>query len=110
MARVSTESSSSFSPTGASPNRPKVINVRRGSKDGDDVDEQSPLLAAVEDPDGSKPDTPLSEDDWAMDEQATKSSWYMFLLTLGGFGLQMGWSVEMSNGSVRIQHATEIGR
>ena len=32
-------------------------------------------------------------------ELVSRSSWYLFLLTLGGFGLQMGWSVEMSNGS-----------
>jgi hypothetical protein len=101
MARASAESSSSFSPIKAPLENPKVINTRRASRDGDEVNEQSPLLAAAEDPDDSKPNTPLSEDDWVMDEQESKSSWYMFLLTLGGFGLQMGWSVEMSNGSVR---------
>jgi solute carrier family 45 protein 1/2/4 len=98
MAGAITDSSSSFSPTKTPLEHPKIINTRRGSKDDDDVDEQSPLLAAAEEPDGNPR---LSEDDWAMDdEQETKSSWYMFLLTLGGFGLQMGWSVEMSNGSV----------
>jgi solute carrier family 45 protein 1/2/4 len=43
----------------------------------------------------------VSDDDmWDEEaEQETKSSWYLFLLTLGGLGLQIGWSVETSYGS-----------
>lgn len=42
------------------------------------------------------------EDDWMGENQTeeTKSSWFLFLLTFGGLGLQIGWSVETSNGSV----------
>jgi solute carrier family 45 protein 1/2/4 len=42
------------------------------------------------------------DDDWQGEQQTeeTKSSWYLFLLTFGGLGLQIGWSVETSNGSV----------
>lgn len=42
------------------------------------------------------------DDDWAGENQVeeTKSSWFLFLLTFGGLGLQIGWSVETSNGSV----------
>ena len=68
--------------------------------------EQSPLLHPQ---DGDGDDESLkavSPIDAASDrllvsreEQQTKSSWYMFLLTLGGIGLQIGWSVEMSNGT-----------
>ena len=56
--------------------------------------EQDPLLKEVL--------SPLSDDDWQGEHhvEETKSSWYLFLLTLGGLGLQIGWSVETSNGSV----------
>ncbi|KAK5121993.1 hypothetical protein LTR85_004565 [Meristemomyces frigidus] len=40
--------------------------------------------------------------DWNPDEeisQETKSSWYLMLLTIGIGGLQIAWSVELSNGS-----------
>ncbi|CAO2649280.1 Nn.00g066650.m01.CDS01 [Neocucurbitaria sp. VM-36] len=55
--------------------------------------EQDPLLKEVL--------SPLSDDDWQGEHhvEETKSSWYLFLLTLGGLGLQIGWSVETSNGS-----------
>ncbi|KAF2114874.1 hypothetical protein BDV96DRAFT_87118 [Lophiotrema nucula] len=44
--------------------------------------------------------SPIGSDDWEGDtEEETKSTWYLFLLTLGGLGLQIGWSVETSNGS-----------
>lgn len=43
-----------------------------------------------------------SDDDWMGEQQVeeTKSSWFLFLLTFGGLGLSIGWSVETSNGSV----------
>ena len=47
--------------------------------------------------------SPDSEDDGWMGEsqvEETKSSWFLFLLTFCGLGLQIGWSVETSNGSV----------
>ncbi|KAK4543151.1 hypothetical protein LTR36_005929 [Oleoguttula mirabilis] len=46
------------------------------------------------------PGSDVSE--WNPDEemgQETKSTWYLFLLTLGIGGLQIAWSVELSNGS-----------
>ncbi|KAF2666311.1 MFS general substrate transporter [Microthyrium microscopicum] len=74
-----------------------------------EADEQSPLLApsksSFDDDDENKipsigsRDTEQEENDWTEEEHVSRSSWYMFLLTLGGFGLQMGWAVEMSNGS-----------
>jgi solute carrier family 45 protein 1/2/4 len=46
--------------------------------------------------------SPMDDDDWQGEQQTeeTKSSWFLFLLTFGGLGLQIGWSVETSNGSV----------
>ncbi|KAF3042054.1 hypothetical protein E8E11_004833 [Didymella keratinophila] len=38
-------------------------------------------------------------DDYFPEFEETKSSFFLFLLTLGGLGLQIGWSVETSNGS-----------
>jgi hypothetical protein len=56
----------------------------------EDYNEQSPLLTPTQpssDANGLKVLSPLNdEDDWEGDEEATKSSWYMLLLTLGGFG------------------------
>jgi solute carrier family 45 protein 1/2/4 len=50
--------------------------------------------------------SPLDDDDWQGEQQTeeTKSSWFLFLLTFGGLGLQIGWSVETSNGSVSHLH------
>lgn len=42
------------------------------------------------------------DDDYFPEFEETKSSFFLFLLTLGGLGLQIGWSVETSNGSVCI--------
>jgi solute carrier family 45 protein 1/2/4 len=66
----------------------------------DNVDEQSPLLqpAAAHD-DGDESVSSLGDAGYASEELSTRSSWYMVLLTLGAFGLQIGWSVEMANGS-----------
>jgi solute carrier family 45 protein 1/2/4 len=47
--------------------------------------------------------SPIESDDWQGDaDENTKSSWYLILLTLSGLGLQIGWSVETSNGSVSV--------
>jgi len=71
---------------------------RRRSSDADAADsEQSPLLSPASNEDdgfisGDGPDGP---DDF----QATKSVWWLMLLTVSIGGLQIAWSVEMSNGS-----------
>jgi solute carrier family 45 protein 1/2/4 len=66
---------------------PTIIPTRMSS-------EVDPLLKEVMSPD--------DDDDWMGENQTeeTKSSWFLFLLTFGGLGLQIGWSVETSNGSV----------
>jgi solute carrier family 45 protein 1/2/4 len=68
----------------------------------DGLDEQSPLLS---------PSTSSGEDDALVgdqpaaggggddEHQKTKSIWYLILLTISIGGLQIAWSVEMSNGS-----------
>jgi solute carrier family 45 protein 1/2/4 len=68
----------------------------------DRLDEQSPLLSPSS-------DSGSGEDDGLMDRQPvagsddehqrTKSIWYLILLTISIGGLQIAWSVEMSNGS-----------
>ncbi|ESA43381.1 hypothetical protein GE21DRAFT_4780 [Neurospora crassa] len=60
------------------------------------VGEQSPLLSPVDNQDGSSSDQGA---DSADEFQTTKSVWYMILLTISIGGLQIAWSVEMSNGS-----------
>lgn len=63
----------------------------------DMTNEQSPLLNSVDD--NLDLVSPLS-DEFARDtKEETKNSWYLFLLTICGLGLQMGWAVETSNGS-----------
>lgn len=64
----------------------------------DRVDEQSPLLSPIPGEgdgfiDGQPPAKPVDE------HQTTKGLWYMILLTISIGGLQIAWSVEMSNGS-----------
>ncbi|KAF1957392.1 hypothetical protein CC80DRAFT_43611 [Byssothecium circinans] len=68
------------------------------------INEHSPLMRprTPEDTPGLlKIISPLGSDEWEGDEtdEETKSSLFLFLLTLGGLGLQIGWSVETSNGS-----------
>lgn len=66
-------------------------------------DEQSPLLSPVNDFEddeerGLVDDQTVLDDDY--DEfQETKSVWYLILLTMSIGGLQIAWSVELSNGS-----------
>lgn len=66
-----------------------------------EYNEHSPLLAAV----GSD-ENDISDNGYGIhmgveadETQATKSIWYLILLTLSIGGLQIAWSVEMSNGS-----------
>ena len=75
--RLSNETTSERSPL-VSPSRQPGDN---------DVEDRQPLNGAL---------------DWDDDDEATtksKSSWYLFLLTLSIGGLQIVWSVELSNGS-----------
>lgn len=46
------------------------------------------------------PTSAQEDGDYFPEFEETKSSFFLFLLTLGGLGLQIGWSVETSNGSV----------
>jgi solute carrier family 45, member 1/2/4 len=100
------------SQNGAVATHPKIVSFRRSSngdkrsKDFGEPNEQSPLLEprrSTDSENGSlkQPISPMgSEDSWnPQEEQQSKSTWYMFLLTFAGLGLQIGWSVEMSNGS-----------
>lgn len=66
-----------------------------------DLDEQSPLIGAEDTfQDGDIEDRPLAE---AIDLEdsfvESKSTWYLALLTISIGGLQIVWSVELSNGS-----------
>lgn len=71
-----------------------------GQQHNDPMNEQSPLLS---------PSSGSGEDDGLIDgqpaagkvdeHQMTKSVWYLILLTMSIGGLQIAWSVEMSNGS-----------
>ncbi len=92
---------------------PPIMTESSGSRDEQDgqdehdqerrnkypLNEHSPLLS---------PSSGEGEDDGLMEgpatgspdeHQMTKSIWYLILLTIGIGGLQIAWSVEMSNGS-----------
>ncbi|KAK3302253.1 major facilitator superfamily domain-containing protein [Chaetomium strumarium] len=80
--------------------RDEISGHGRQQQNQDRLDEQSPLLS---------PSSGSGEDDGLMDgqpavgsgdeHQRTKSIWYLILLTISIGGLQIAWSVEMSNGS-----------
>lgn len=61
----------------------------------DGTNEQSPLLSPANSEDGFL-NGPAAEVD---EYQTTKGIWYIILLTISIGGLQIAWSVEMSNGS-----------
>ncbi|KFY20853.1 hypothetical protein V491_03374 [Pseudogymnoascus sp. VKM F-3775] len=67
---------------------------------GNPANEQSPLLRASQSDDEGDG---LLDDGTALDHhdeyQATKSVWYLIILTISLGGLQIAWSVELSNGS-----------
>lgn len=97
------QTTSSSSQDGATPTRSSIsVEVPAGTdKHEDDVDEISSLLSAVS---SSHERDGFLERDHARpaepDEfQSTKSIWYLILLTLSIGGLQIAWSVELSNGS-----------
>lgn len=75
-------------------------------KEQEDQDETSPLIRprseGVESPlTLSTIPSPEDSENWNdQDTEETKSSWYLILLTLSIGGLQIAWSVELSNGSV----------
>jgi solute carrier family 45, member 1/2/4 len=69
-----------------------------------EINEQSPLIAAEESGDEDVEEQRLSQgygSDLALEDSTieSKSIWYMILLTLSIGGLQIVWSVELSNGS-----------
>ncbi|CAK3835869.1 General alpha-glucoside permease [Lecanosticta acicola] len=80
-------------------------------KEEDVFDEQSPLLPPRTSEEIGKvpalsgvtsPDESSGEVSWDGDigsKEESKSSWYLFLLTISLGGLQVAWSVELSNGS-----------
>ncbi|KAF5526974.1 General alpha-glucoside permease [Colletotrichum aenigma] len=73
--------------------------ARNGStvRDKGIASERSPLLSPSSDEDGfTDGNTVMEEQD---DLQQTKSVWYLILLTISIGGLQIAWSVELSNGS-----------
>jgi solute carrier family 45 protein 1/2/4 len=101
--------------------RPKLVSFGRDTSGGgrptaegrprvdfiEEVTEHSPFIQPGRmsreiDPLLKETMSPLDDDDWQGEQQTeeTKSSWFLFLLTFGGLGLQIGWSVETSNGSV----------
>ncbi|KPM40636.1 hypothetical protein AK830_g5904 [Neonectria ditissima] len=61
-------------------------------------DERSPLLSGSSDENNETLDIDAWRTD-ADDSQNTKSVWYLILLTISIGGLQIAWSVELSNGS-----------
>ncbi|KAL8796456.1 MAG: hypothetical protein Q9195_001130 [Heterodermia aff. obscurata] len=87
--------------------RPSISSSKgvRGNTSFDLLNESSPLLSPQdpESQDGhtsprpSHPSTMLDCGD--DDEEESKSVWYLFLLTLSIGGLQIAWTVEISNGS-----------
>ncbi|PSR90418.1 major facilitator superfamily domain-containing protein [Coniella lustricola] len=68
------------------------------SNNADDVHEASPLLSPAS---SSNEQNGFlgGNGDGLGDSQATKSIWYLILLTISIGGLQIAWSVELSNGS-----------
>lgn len=93
------EAPSSSSDHGAA--TPNSSGSRGNSLDGQNnpADEQSPLLSPSgyhEDGDIDGSAAQRAADD---NRQTTKSVWYLILLTISIGGLQIAWSVELSNGS-----------
>lgn len=78
----------------------------RGRHSLEQLNESSPLLSPEQDGFQSGhtpplPGTPSGMLDWGEedDEEESKSVWYLFVLTLSIGGLQIAWTVEISNGS-----------
>ncbi|KAL7803155.1 major facilitator superfamily domain-containing protein [Trichoderma afarasin] len=94
-----------FTPSGSTPSTPGAVTPRNRSLDEQPEherepvnDEHSPLLPPADyDAFGARSGGRI--DDHADDSQTTKSLWYLTILTIGIGGLQIAWSVELSNGS-----------
>ncbi|KAK1751909.1 MFS general substrate transporter [Echria macrotheca] len=107
--RGSPAGNASQKPARTSRKKPKPEPLSGTSRDGsierpnaqqngqDATNEQSPLLSPASNEDDGFLDGPAN--DGEDEHQATKSIWYMILLTISIGGLQIAWSVEMSNGS-----------
>ncbi|KAL1839033.1 hypothetical protein VTJ49DRAFT_1933 [Mycothermus thermophilus] len=82
----------------ATSRRDEQDGTRQSGYGQEPVNEHSPLLSPT-----SGEDEGLIEGQLAAakpdEHQATKSIWYLILLTIGIGGLQIAWSVELSNGS-----------
>lgn len=93
-----TPSASTSSTPGAASPRNRSIDERHEQGQQPTNDEHSPLLPPADyDALGSRPDG--RRDSHTDDSQTTKSLWYLTILTIGIGGLQIAWSVELSNGS-----------
>lgn len=62
------------------------------------VNENSPLLSS-NNSDSGDPTRPTHAPEHVDETQTTKGLWYMIMLTISIAGLQIAWSVELSNGS-----------
>lgn len=94
-----------FTPSASTPSTPGGVTPRNRSLDEQQEherepvnDEHSPLLPPA-DYDAFGARSGGRSDDHADDSQTTKSLWYLTILTIGIGGLQIAWSVELSNGS-----------
>jgi solute carrier family 45 protein 1/2/4 len=81
----------------SSPRDPSIDNGNNGRRGVAAGDEQSPLLSPAREEDGFMDGQTVLDDYDAF--QTTKSVWYLILLTISIGGLQIAWSVELSNGS-----------
>lgn len=84
-------------PAPLSPRASQDENTRQSGEQQDGNDEQSPLLSPASNEDESFIRGPAA--DGPDEHQATKSVWWLILLTISIGGLQIAWSVEMSNGT-----------
>lgn len=73
-----------------------IDNGKKAGRAVPDGDEQSPLLSPAREDGFIDGQAGLDEYDQF---QTTKSTWYLILLTISIGGLQIAWSVELSNGS-----------
>ncbi|KAK1241717.1 hypothetical protein MKX07_007540 [Trichoderma sp. CBMAI-0711] len=95
--QVTPSASTSSTPGAASP-RNRSIDERHEHGQQPTNDEHSPLLPPADyDAFGSRSDG--RRDSHTDDSDTTKSLWYLTILTIGIGGLQIAWSVELSNGS-----------
>ncbi|MCJ1306917.1 hypothetical protein MMC25_000561 [Agyrium rufum] len=98
---ITSHSRRSSSTSSSAPNTP----TRRQRILAQQLNEDSPLLDAqrTEDNEALLPQSEIPEELLQYNEQegaeASKSVWYLFLLTLSIGGLQIAWAVEISNGS-----------